>query len=199
MKQINPKAIHRVLLTALALALITAKSIAADDQCDLSIAEIEKNIGLEFHDFDQNPELGWRPYYSHRCYESAGILIERYMAEHPGLASEHPILPFHAGQMFALSGHYKKAISLMEKAHADSSSDLVDWNAFVNANIAFLQRDLEILKEMRGRINMQPPMPESPGIPSWAVGKKMNLDVVDGFLRCFEKSYEDAYSKSCRE
>jgi hypothetical protein len=199
MKQINPKAIPRVLLAALALALISATSIAADDQCDLSAAEIEKNLGLEFSDFDQNPELGWRPYYTHGCYASAGILIEKYMAEHPAKASDYHILPFHAGQMFALSGNYEKAISLMERAHSDTSSDLVDWNAFVNANVAFLLRDLKLLKEMRERINLQPPMPESPDIPSWAVGKKMNLDVVDGFLQCFEKTYEEAYSEPCRE
>lgn len=191
--------IHRSLhfLIPLIFVVLSSQS-AAEKRCSLSRTQVEESLRLEFEEFDQRPEGGWRPYYENECYESAAKLIKEYMTENQDIAERHHILPFHAGQMFALSGQYRKAITYMKKAYTSKSSEHVDWNAFVDANIAFLEKDMETLIDMRERISLQPPMPDSPGIPGWAVGKRMNLDVVNGFIQCFVKTYEVAYGASCR-
>lgn len=191
--------IHHSLHFLIPLIFVVVSSQSeAEGQCSLARAEIEDNLRLEFEDFDQNPEGGWRPYYENGCYESAAELIKAYMAEHQDISERHYILPFHAGQMFALSGHYHEAITYMKKAYSSKSSELVDWNAFVDANIAFLEKNMGTLIDMREQISLQTPMPDSPGVPAWAVGKRINLDVVNGFIQCFGKTYEVAYGTSCR-
>lgn len=159
----------------------------------------ERYLTLSFAEFDQAPGHGWRPYYERQCYEIAAKLLRKYIEANPKLAKKHYMLPFHAGQMYAMDGQYRRAVAIMKKAYSDRPSRFVDWNAFVDANIAFLQSDIETLMEMRGRINQQPPMPDKPGIPEWAVGNKMNLEVVEGLVHCFGQAFDVAYSETCRD
>lgn len=108
------------------------------------------------------------------------------------------MLPFHTGQLFALAGEHAEAIQWMEKGYSNGKSDPINWNAFVDANVAFLKHDYKALLNQRNLIDQEPPMTDRPGVPKWAVGKKMNLDVVDGFIACFEKPYDVAYGDECR-
>jgi hypothetical protein len=40
--------------------------------------------------------------------------------------------------------------------------------------------------------------PAEAGQPAMKVRWPPNLDVVDGFLNCFDKSYDEAYGAACR-
>lgn len=167
--------------------------------CNVSAQETTRLLSLSYQDFDQDPHEGWRPYYERECYAQARDLLLAYVAEHPDLADEHYMLRFHAGQLLAMTGDYEKAKTYMRRAYTKLQSQKIDWNAFVDANIAFLDKDKPKLMEMRSRIAKQPELKAGPGIPLWAVGRIMNLDVVDGFIACFEKPYVIAYGERCRE
>lgn len=166
--------------------------------CAVAAVQRQTLLDLPFKQFDQQAGSGWRPLYARKCYIEAASLLKAYVKEHPTIARKQYMLAFHTGQMFALAGEYPKAIHWMEKGYSNRKSDLIDWNAFVNANIAFLKHDYAALLRQRSLINQEPAMPDQPLVPSWAVGKKMNLDVVDGFIACFAKPYELAYGDSCR-
>lgn len=166
--------------------------------CEITDAKVARILELPFREFDQNPSDGWRPYYASRCYKEAAHLLTEYISLYPERVEEHYMLPFHAGQMFAMIGEYDKAVDLMRQGYSQRSSAIIDWNAFVDANIAFLENNHEMLVRMRERIAKQPIMTEAMGAPDWAIGKKMNLDVVDGFIACFDKAYSVAYEDECR-
>jgi hypothetical protein len=166
--------------------------------CEITDTMVARILKLPFREFDQNPDDGWRPYYASKCYKEAAQLLTDYMFLHPERAKEHHMLAFHAGQMFAMIGEYDWAVDLMRQGYLHRSSAIIDWNAFVDANIAFLENDHETLVRMRERIAKQPVMTEAMGTPDWAIGKKMNLDVVDGFIACFDKAYSVAYEDECR-
>ncbi len=108
------------------------------------------------------------------------------------------MLPFHAGQMLAMAGDYDNAVLYLQRGYSSRESKLIDWTAFVEAHLAFIEKDAEKLAEMRARIDKQPAMVAGPGVPDWAVGKKINLDVVDGFLACFDKPFAVACEAACR-
>lgn len=177
---------------------VFAASANANGECTISPAKREMLLALPFRSFDQQQGSGWRPLYANKCYTEAAMLLKEYVKRHPDTAKNEYMLPFHTGQLFALAGEHEEAIQWMIRGYSKGPSDQINWNAFVNANIAFLKHDHEELIKQRRLINQEPPMPDRPGIPKWAVGKKMNLDVVDGFIACFEKPYHVAYGDECR-
>jgi hypothetical protein len=79
--------------------------------------------------------------------------------------------------------------------------------SYHEAELAFLARDMGALKAARDRLAGVPKpdgfdqgveafkmkYPEFPP-PTWP----MNLDVVDGFINCFDMPYAEAYKFSCR-
>lgn len=191
----------RLLIKLIFLLVISVNAfvVAAHEQCEQNDKQIAAALNLTFEEFDQMEASGWRPLYENKCYKEAAKLIVRYMAQHPELVKQHYMLPFHAGQMYALHGEYQSAINYMQLGYSDIKSEYIDWNAFVDANIAFLNHDLSALQQARVKVAQQPKMPDSMHVPDWAIGKKMNLDVVDGFILCFDKPYVEAYSMTCRK
>lgn len=191
-----------IILALGALAGIFCNPVLSDSpgpsSCETTESELARILELPFREFDQNPGDGWRPYYASKCYEEAAELLKGCMARHPERAKEHHMLAFHAGQMLSMFGEYDTAVELMRQAYSTRRSAFIDWNAFVDANIAFLEKDYETLLRMRERISQQPVMTEEKGIPDWAIGKKMNLDVVDGLIACFDEPYVVAYQDECR-
>lgn len=184
---------------AAAFLSTTAFANSADViSCEVTDEEFTRIVGLSLQDFDQNPGDGWRPYYESGCYEQAAHLLTAYMTAYPERTNRNYMLPFHAGQMYAMNNEYEKAERFMRQAYSPHDSAKIDWNAFVDANIAFLRKDQAMLSRMRQRIAKQPEMTEAMGAPEWAVGKKMNLDVVDGFIACFDEPYSVAYDGECR-
>ena len=182
----------------LLLVAVFAAPAQANDDCTLTSAKQEALLTLSFKEFDQQQGSGWRPLYASKCYIEAASLLKEYVKRHPRTAQEQYMLPFHTGQLFALAGEQAEAIQWMEKGYSNDRFGPIKWNAFVDANVAFLKQDYKALLKQRNLINQQPAMTERPGVPKWAVGKKMNLDVVDGFIACFKKPYDVAYGDECR-
>jgi hypothetical protein len=97
-------------------AIVGAETI--DCQAAL-LAEQSKLLALDFHNFDQTPQHGWRWLGEElKCYREAAELIVRYLDTQSELsASEIEILSFHAGQMFASSNDYEAAIPYLRKGY----------------------------------------------------------------------------------
>lgn len=183
-------------LVLLLVAVFVAPA-QANDGCSLKSTKRKALLALPFKQFDQQQGSGWRPLYASKCYMEAALLLKD-VKRHPRTAQEQYMLPFHTGQLFALAGEHAESILWMEKGYSNDKFEPINWNAFVDANVAFLKHDFKASLKQRALINQQPPMADGPGVPKWAVGKKMNLDVVDGFIACFENSYDVAYGDECR-
>lgn len=63
------------------------------------------------------------------------------------------------------------------------------WNEFLEANIAFFERDLDTLKRQREQLARG---------SDYSPNRK-NLRVVDSLIAHFNQSYEDAYSATPSE
>ena len=143
-------------------------------------------LELSFDEFDQNMKGGWRTIAHRRKYRAAANLLLRYRRRHrfsdPGQPSS---LTFHAGQMYAFAGMNKRAALCFRKTRnkQESVNPVVRWNAYVDASIAFLQRDKRTLHACRAHIART---------PKWQ-GQVPNLAIIDGFLANFEYPYAIAY------
>jgi len=157
-------------------------------------------MALGVHAFDQDLEGGWRAVANRPgCEDEAADLIRRYREF---IQSRMGILYWHEGQLRAGLGEKEAAIALFNKARR-SDADEYGWNHYVDASIAFLRRDRPALEAARARLAKSKVFDTS-GIPSLRVRpgpqRPMNLDVVDAFLQCFDRPYEEAYgSDACRE
>jgi hypothetical protein len=139
-----------------------------------------------YNAFDQKPGRGWRPLAEKGRFLDAGILIDAYIKKHEDIdESQRVNLNFHAGQMYAYANDAETAIERFGKStYAEEPPDLpLRWNAYVQATIAFLNKDLKQLKECREEIAAGPTFQ----------GEKANLDVVDRLIDNFGKPYFEAY------
>ncbi len=167
-------------------------------------------LALDESAFDQdlsNGGGGWRKIANiPGCEIAAADLIAAYKKEH---ALDKPILDWHEGQMRASAGQTERAIELLSSARKNEAGQEA-WNAYVDATVAFLRKDKPGLLAARDRL-MQMPAPEALGPVkdgyvevSMDNGQKMkmrwpmNIEVVDGLLACFDKSYSEAYGSDCR-
>lgn len=172
-----------------ALLFLASASANASDATGVSVRCIEKRrplLELSLNQFDQDPNGGWRKVAEkEECKADAAELIAQYR-EH--LQSRMTSLYWHEGQIRAEIGETNAAVRLMKRAkHPEVSEGIsqADWNAYVDATIAFLQSDRSALIAARHRLiatasrgNSQPPL---------------NLNVVNALLRCFGQSYRTAY------
>ena len=185
--------------------------IKAQAQCGYDRARL---MALDEQHFDQNLSKGgggWRAI-AHRpgCELTAADLIRDYRTAHN---SQSSTLYWHEAQLRAVDGDYEHAISLMEQSRKPVKKDIIGWNYYVDATIAFLRRDRVALADARAKLaTVQlkpgsgfPPVKDSFVELTMPNGKAMkmrwpfNLDVVDGLIRCFDKPYRTAYgSKDCR-
>jgi len=167
-------------------------------------------LALDENHFDQdteNGEWGWRSVASKpHCELAAADLIAEYRTKR---ASSSPLLFWHEGQLRAFSGQYERAIELFKKSYKPKAQDF-GWNAYADATIAFLSKDREglskALTDLRatpapdgetlknGKLDMTFPDGTKAEMP-WP----LNVDVVEGLQRCFNRTYREAYSSKCRE
>jgi len=166
-------------------------------------------LALDQDRFDQDFKGGWRPLADRPgCKLAAADLIRDYRQTH---GNEAIILYWHEAQMRAFAGQYKAAIDLMERSRYPAEINK-DWNAYVDATIAFLRKDRAALDQARQML-ASVPFPTDKGLPPLKDGvlelptpdgKTMrmrwpaNIDVVDGLVQCFDKPYEEAYGSTCR-
>lgn len=184
-----------ILLCLLASALLGQTAPTACLQPDAAM------LALPLHDFDQTP-AGWRSLDAEGCEAVGADAIARYREiNRERLASEDlGTLIWHEGQLRAAAGQTDAAITLMRESRNEKSEAI---QPYVDATVAFLQRDLEALLAARERL-LGLPVPDYfvaaaeryrlnyPDLPPlvWP----LNLDKVDGLIACFDRSYREAYS-----
>jgi len=176
------------------LLLALAAAQPAIQPCGVDRAAL---LALPEREFDQDLEGGWRALAAkRRCRRAAADLIAAYRRAHPQAGS---LLRWHEGQLRAGLGEKARAIRLFASAR---KPDDPSWNDYVDATVAFLNRDRRALAAARARLAARPKPADwdprdSEGRPlpiSWP----LNLEVVDGLVRCFGKPYEIAYSHCAR-
>ncbi|WP_411359982.1 hypothetical protein [Pseudidiomarina sp. YC-516-91] len=154
-------------------------------------------MALEFQEFDQTMEAGWREVANREgCTEAAADLIQRYRDSKPDLREgQLSIMRWHEGQMRAEAGQNEQAVALFKQTYTES--DTMGWNYYVNATIAFIEQDAEALQQAHDQLSALPKpsgmnMTDADGNPvdiQWPP----NLQVVENLMSCFGRSYSEAY------
>lgn len=198
-------------LLALALAqafYIGAPAYAHQADCSVDFVAL---LALDEAAFDQSPpDGGWRRLDRPGCHAAAADLIAAWRARHPQAS---PTVAWHQGQMLAQAGRHDEAVPVLAGARKPADADLAGWNHYVDATVAFLSDDREALVRAREALAAQPypdvpdmpplvdghmELPTQPGQPPMRMRWPPNLDVVDGLLHCFGRSYGEAYGPACR-
>ncbi|MDJ0793086.1 MAG: hypothetical protein QNI98_02495 [Woeseiaceae bacterium] len=156
----------------------------------------EAMMAMDFHTFDQTFGSGWRMVADiSGCTLVAADLIRDYIDLH---SPNERIIVFHEAQMRAKGGQTARAIELFRQTRvAEGQRSFFGWNQYVDATIAFLERDKNALQDARESLASLPKPSNfravdrdgNPVEMSWPP----NLHVVDGFLECFEETYATAY------
>lgn len=186
-----------ILLPLVALLLSPA---ATDAPADCSY-DREAMLALDLQAFDQQQNAGWRALQARGCLAEAAELLAAYQAAHP---DEAGLLAWHEGQMRAALEQRDAAIALFKASRKGEAEDFQGWNAYVDASIAFLQNDRPALVAARERLAAVP-KPEGMKLTMEQPDGKVlemawppNLNVVDGLIACFGKTYKEAYNAPCR-
>lgn len=168
------------------LALLVATDLFPSASRGQDTTESPEELGLSYQDFDQRPGGGWRKIADQGKHLEAARVIDRYEKEKKGLEEWQRVnLRFHAGQLYAFADKKDQALArfktaLFPKEPADSP---IRWNAYVQATIAFLERDRKKLADLREEIAKGPKLQ----------GIVPNLDVVDRLIEYFDEPYPVAY------
>ncbi|MEM9169004.1 MAG: hypothetical protein AAGC56_05075 [Pseudomonadota bacterium] len=210
-----------IALLAAASAAFLALSPAdrnALSACSVDADALQAYLEMEQGAFDQDLDGGWRAVSSRDgCEDGAGVLISAYIQfSVPKPPEAHRILRWHAGQVFAGVDRTDRALAFFAGSYeVGPGAQGDDWDQYVDATIAFLQRDRDGLQAARNRLAAMAPSTEeiaekrayfeaNPDVaamfPNWRemIAKPQNIDVVDGLIACFDKPYREAYGGSCR-
>ncbi|MBV9930114.1 MAG: hypothetical protein JO013_04125 [Alphaproteobacteria bacterium] len=203
-----------LLLAATATAAAAPADRGTGSACAARDGEMLK---LPPRTFDQDDTAGWRSVASRQeCTKAAADLIRRYRTANgyalkpadlgnPRRAwSWATTLAMHEGQLRANLGQYRAAKALFRLAQHESASG---WNLYIEATIAFLDRDLGRLRALRSRYASIPVPPDYAYLDEGGTLRKGrptvwpdNIEVIDGLIACFHKPYVTAYgSDACRQ
>ena len=91
------------------------------------------------------------------------------------------LLYWHEGQVRAMKGQKAEALDLFRKSVKPEDENVMGWNEYARASIAFLEGDREALEAERA------------GLAAKVPADNLNLGVVDGLIACFGRSYREAY------
>lgn len=165
----------------LLIALVSHTSVSLA-QTSISTEERQRLMSLDFEAFDQDMNGGWRTYGNQLEFELAAGLIEEYMTLHPKIEDDQlSVMKWHAGQMYALADKNEKAISFMEASKKEE--DVMSWNTYVDATIAFLKKDKQLLAEKREELEKNSVMPAA---------SDKNLILIKKLEANIDKSYLEA-------
>ena len=164
--------------------------------------DLETMLELDRQAFDQDMKGGWRPLaMKDGCEIAAAELIREWRHE----KREHEgILYWHEAQMRAFAGQSAEAVALFQLTYKPPEFDEdFGWNHYVSGSIAFLLRDRDHLRRsIEGLKSIPAPSEASVTRPDGTVVQLSwppNLDVLEAFERCWEKSYSEAYATAeCR-
>ncbi|WP_203291171.1 hypothetical protein [Maricaulis parjimensis] len=210
----------------LASALVMAPTAVAEDPfdslpeptqaaliaCDVDADETNTLLALDPRAFDQDFSGGWRPIGDRGCHEAAAGLILAYI-EHTdySLSDGHVrLMRWHAGQSLGFAEDYSAAIPLLETTYQPAETADPTWNLYVEATLAFLNRDRAGLEDARDRLAVIPVSEEEQAarrqflrdnprirMPRGFVTEPDNLPVVNRLLDCFDADYRSAYFGEC--
>lgn len=180
---------------------LAATPLLAGEAC---VDESIDYLAMDFMAFDQDLDGGWRAIAENpACAAAAADVIEWYRMHKPELsAGMQSSLLWHEGQLRAEAGQTTTAIELLQQTFKPAATDDFGWNYYVAATIAFLQEDRDAL--LRQRANLAALEKPSGFNPTDSNGNPINiqwppnLNVVDNFIKCFGKSYRDAYG-NCKQ
>jgi hypothetical protein len=178
------------------------------------VPDAGKLLSLKYAAFDQDPSGGWHSLATQTgCDGAIADLIARYRKSRGKLPDQAKTLEWHEAQARAFAGETDRAIKLLQHQAASVVSDAqspydTTEALYRDATIAFLQNDRPALEASRAKLAAVPEptdftrlratfrakMPNARP-PAWP----MNLDVIDGLIACFGKSYKEAYGAECRE
>ncbi len=171
---------------------------AGEPSCDV---DRDAMLGLDFDAFDQTFGSGWRLLAEEDgCSLAAADLIRAYIDKHQ---PEQRIITFHEAQMRAKGGETGRAIPLFrETRDPDDRNTAFGWNEYVDATIAFLEQDRGALEAARDRLAAIPKPANFSAVDRQGNPVEIqwppNMNVVDGFLACFDETYAIAYSECSR-
>lgn len=167
-------------------------SSSKPEKCRIDPGQLDSLLALPYMKFDQDQTGGWRALANGGCNVEAALLIDAYLADAPPELSEieKGNLYFHAGQLLAMAGENRLAVSHMLRSlnpQELANSDIA-WNTYVLASVAFLSSNRQQLLDERNELAAAKQSREN----------KINLGVLDGLVSCFDKPYEIAYGATCR-
>jgi hypothetical protein len=168
-------------MIASALAAGTASADVEGRACTVPSAEREATMREDYAAFDQAAmPHSWRNLLQQGCTrEAVGILEDYRKWDAARLTRDQRLeLNFHIGQTLAFGGYDAEALPHFEIARADGAPE--EWNAYVDATVAFLKKDRPRLEEARRRY------------VSAADHQDIRVKLIDGFLQCLDKPYAAA-------
>lgn len=174
--------------------MLIALLLAAAVDCTYDHAAM---IALPQQAFDQDMTGGWRELSTRGCEAEAADLIRDWrVANKPERNAD--ILFWHEGQLRANLGQSAAAIVLFERARKTVEEDQgMGWNLYVDGSIAFLRRDRAAFDKSHAALAALPKPddfdPRGPDGKPITIRWPMNLNVLDGFARCWDKPYKEAY------
>jgi len=198
-----------VLAAGCAAAQMLPQPPAARPQ--LSSKECGVNLGkymnMDPETFNDTLGKGWREIADKdSCLHAAADLLELYRRQRA--ESWVANLAWHEAQLRAASGETAKAIELFERSLAYSRATAFengdDSVIYAEATIAFLRGDRNTLEAKRAQLAALPkPANWEKSIEMFKLtnpGEKppiwpMNLNIVDGLVACFGRTYEEAYPR----
>ncbi|MEE8118775.1 MAG: hypothetical protein V3T39_04355 [Gammaproteobacteria bacterium] len=191
---------------------ITTATAAAEESaaCKLSETELVERLQLpydQYEDYNDESETSWRSLEKKRCFAEAARYIHLYVEGNrnnldPGAIK---LQTFHEAMMLSWSGqdvaarHVFGGIHFVEGSEkATGQFNFDDWNAYVDATIAFLDKDRaafdvkfafisdRIAADKAGQIVGEP---GHPGL------RKLFSGVLNVLGNCFVGSYWEAYGQ----
>jgi hypothetical protein len=177
-------------------AFLLAAAVAAAPTAGPCTYDRDRLLSLDEKSFDQDMRGGWRTLADDpRCYLAAADLIRDYREVHHVSGTT---LVWHEGQMRASAGQTNGAIALFEQSR--KAHDPSGWNFYVDGTIAFLQHDRRALQIARDKLAALPTPadwhPVGPDGKPFPIKWPPNLNVLEGLLKCFGRSYEEAYGSA---
>lgn len=135
-------------------------------------------------EYDMFTGAGWRTLANHECFFEAGTAIVKWMGAHQTSMTpqQEQSLRYQAARVFAMAGRNDLAGLHLAKAHnpAQAADAAMNWNAYVDAFAAWLNRDQLALLDAIKKLQQQPDNAE---------GEKPNLVAAQRFLVCYDKPY----------
>jgi hypothetical protein len=180
------------MITALFLALVAPT--APSTSCAITAEQKAANARLSFDDFDQKgvtPETA-RKLAEAGCWAESAEATQHYLLYGPPVTDgQQRVLRFHLAQQLANAGREKEAAVVMAGARKSDEQltgpEVLRWNDFVRGHWAFFTKDKAMLEASVTSLNS-----------GTGFGNRLNGALLQGLLKCFDRSYRAAVDAPCR-